>query len=59
MRRTWMLKAALVARNTENRPLDSYRIRKYLGAMATLLENGFPASRVMEAIKGPLVIKQE
>jgi uncharacterized protein len=33
-------------------------IRKYLRAMATLLENGLPASRVMEAIKGPLVIKQ-
>jgi uncharacterized protein len=33
-------------------------IRKYLGAMATLLENGLPASRVMEAIKGPLVIRQ-
>jgi uncharacterized protein len=31
-------------------------IRKYLRAMATLLENGLPASRVMEAIKGPLVI---
>ena len=34
-------------------------IRKYLRAMATLLENGLPASRVMEAIKGPLVIKRE
>jgi len=33
-------------------------IRKYLRAMATLLENGLPASGVMEAIKGPLVIKQ-
>jgi uncharacterized protein len=33
-------------------------IRKYLRAMATLLENGLPASRVMEAIKGPLVIRQ-
>ncbi|HOD76237.1 MAG TPA: SPASM domain-containing protein, partial [Syntrophorhabdaceae bacterium] len=32
-------------------------IRKYLRAMATLLENGLPASRVMEAIKGPLVIR--
>jgi uncharacterized protein len=32
-------------------------IRKYLRAMATLLENGLPASRVMEAIKAPLVIK--
>jgi uncharacterized protein len=31
-------------------------IRKYLRAMATLLENGLPASRVMDAIKGPLVI---
>jgi uncharacterized protein len=34
-------------------------IRKYLRAMATLLENGLPASRVMEAIKGPLVIRLE
>jgi len=33
-------------------------IRKYLRAMATLLENGLPASRVMEAIGGPLVIKR-
>jgi len=32
-------------------------IRKYLRAMATLLENGLPASRVMDAIKAPLVIK--
>jgi uncharacterized protein len=34
-------------------------IRKYLRAMATLLENGLPASRVMEAIKGPLMIRLE
>ncbi len=34
-------------------------IRKYLRAMTTLLENGLPASRVMEAIKGPLVIRRE
>jgi uncharacterized protein len=34
-------------------------IRKYLRAMAQLLENGYPASLVMEALKGPLVIKQE
>ena len=33
-------------------------IRKYLRVMATLLENGQPASLVMEAIKGPLLIKQ-
>jgi uncharacterized protein len=33
-------------------------IRKYLRAMATLLEHGLPASRVMDAIKGPLVIRQ-
>lgn len=33
-------------------------IRKYLRAMTTLMENGFPASRVMEAIKGPLVLRQ-
>jgi uncharacterized protein len=31
-------------------------IRKYLRVMTQLLENGYPASRVMEAIKGPLVI---
>ena len=33
-------------------------IRKYLRAMTTLLENGLPASRVMDAVKGPLVIRQ-
>jgi uncharacterized protein len=33
-------------------------IRKYLRAMTQLLENGLPASLVMEAGKGPLVIKQ-
>ena len=33
-------------------------IRKYLRAMATLLEHGLPASRVMDAIDGPLVIQQ-
>lgn len=32
-------------------------IRKYLRAMATLLENGLPASYVMEAVKGPLMIR--
>jgi len=32
-------------------------IRKYLKAMTTLLENGLPASYVMEAIKGPLVVR--
>jgi uncharacterized protein len=32
-------------------------IRKYLHAMTQLLENGLPASLVMEAVKGPLVIK--
>lgn len=32
-------------------------IRKYLHAMAQILENGLPASRVMDAIKGPLVIQ--
>jgi uncharacterized protein len=31
-------------------------IRKYLRAMGTLLENGLPPSRVMDAIKGPLVL---
>lgn len=42
---------------------DGYRkfflhIRKYLRAMAILLQNGLPASQVMDAIKGPLVIRQ-
>jgi uncharacterized protein len=32
-------------------------IRKYLSAMTRLLENGLPASLVMDATKGPLVIK--
>jgi len=32
-------------------------IRKYLRVMATLLENGLPASRVMDSVKGPLVIR--
>ena len=34
-------------------------IRKYLRAMTQLLENNLPASYVMEAVKGPLAIKQE
>lgn len=34
-------------------------IRKYLRVMAQLLENGLPASYVMDAIKGPLVIKRK
>jgi uncharacterized protein len=33
-------------------------IRKYLKAMTTLLEHGYPAAQVMEAIKGPLLIRQ-
>lgn len=32
-------------------------IRKYVSAMTQLLENGLPASLVMEAVKGPLAIK--
>lgn len=32
-------------------------IRKYLRAMTTLLENGYPAAHVMEAVKGPLLIQ--
>jgi len=32
-------------------------IRKYLKTITTLLENGLPASRVMDVIKGPLVIQ--
>jgi uncharacterized protein len=35
-----------------------HHIRKYLHVMTTLLGNGLPASYVMEALKGPLVIKQ-
>jgi len=34
-------------------------IRKYLRAMTQLLENGLPASYVMDAVKGPLVIKRD
>jgi uncharacterized protein len=33
-------------------------IRKYLQAMATLLENDLPVSHVMQAVKGPLVIRR-
>jgi len=33
-------------------------IRKYLHAMTQLLENDLPVSLVMEAVKGPLVIKK-
>lgn len=33
-------------------------IRKYLQAMTTLLENGLPASHIMQAVKGPLVIRR-
>lgn len=33
-------------------------IRKYCHAMAQLLEHGLPASRIMDAIKGPLVIRR-
>ena len=33
-------------------------IRKYLRAMTQLLESGLPASYIMDAVKGPLVIKQ-
>ncbi|MCX5900879.1 MAG: anaerobic sulfatase maturase [Proteobacteria bacterium] len=32
-------------------------IRKYLRTMTQLLENGLPASYVMQAVKGPLVVK--
>lgn len=34
-------------------------IRKYLRVMATLLENGLPPSYVMDAVKGPLVIRRD
>jgi uncharacterized protein len=33
-------------------------IRKYLRAITQLLENGLPASYIMEAVKGPLVIQK-
>ncbi len=33
-------------------------IRKYLRTMTTLLENGLPASYIMDAVKGPLVVKR-
>jgi uncharacterized protein len=34
-------------------------IRKYLRAMAQLLDNGLPASYIMDAVKGPLVIQMK
>jgi uncharacterized protein len=34
-------------------------IRKYLRGMATLLENDLPVSYVMEAVKGPLIIRKD
>ena len=34
-------------------------IRKYCHAMSQLMENGLPASLIMEATKGPLVIKRQ
>lgn len=33
-------------------------IRKYLRVMATLLENGYPASLVMDVTRGPLLIEE-
>ena len=35
-----------------------FHIRKYLRAIKQLLENGLPASYIMEAVKGPLVIQK-
>ena len=32
-------------------------IRKYLRTMTQLLENGLPVSYIIDALKGPLVIK--
>lgn len=32
------------------------RIQKYLRVMAQLLEEGLPVARVMDAVRGPLVI---
>jgi len=34
-------------------------IRKYLRAMSQLIEEGLPASLVMEAAKGPLIVKKQ
>lgn len=34
-------------------------IRKYCHVMAQLLENGIPVSRIMDAMKGPLVIRRD
>lgn len=34
-------------------------IRKYCHAMTQLMENGLPASRIMDAFKGPLVIRRQ
>lgn len=34
-------------------------IRKYCHAMTQLMENGLPASRIMDAFRGPLVIKRQ
>lgn len=34
-------------------------IRKYLRMMTQLLENGLPVSLVMDAVKGPLVVKKQ
>jgi len=34
-------------------------IRKYCHAMTQLIENGIPVSRIMDAVKGPLVIRRD
>ena len=34
-------------------------IRKYLRVMSTLLENGYPASVIMEVTQGPLIIEKQ
>jgi uncharacterized protein len=34
-------------------------IRKYLRAMTQLLENGLPVALVMDAVKGPLIVKKQ
>lgn len=42
------------------RGVDFFRqIRKYLRAMATLLEKDLPVSYVMDAVKGPLIIRRD
>ena len=55
--RRWALREQLSIREIARRTgLSRNTIRKYLRAMATLLESNLPVSAVMQAIDGPLVI---